>query len=165
MPKQKKYYFDIDGSTNFELVKIAVNNGIKLKINDIMMMNMLSKLKLKKNMNLILNLADLHAGGGSHWVLFLIRDKKALYIDSFGCKVSQEVYDFCLKYNLQLGYSNYICQELNSSRCGLYCIQSLKYLQKCNSNNLYSKGNEYVNMYEPLKENKNEKICISGLLL
>ena len=164
MPKQKKYYFDIDGSTNFELVKIANDNGIKLKINQIIMMDMLSTMKLKKNMNLILNLSDLNAGG-SHWVLFLIRDGKALYIDSFGCKPSREVYDFCLKYSLQLGYSNYICQKLISSRCGIYCIQSLRYLQKCNSTNLYLKANEYVNLYEPLKEKLNEKICISGLLL
>mgnify|MGYP003383842641 CR=1 FL=1 len=164
MPKDKKFYFDINGSTNFELVEIAKNNGIKLKINDIMMMNMLSKIKLKKNMNLILNLADLKQGG-SHWVLFLIRDKKALYIDSFACKPSSEVIDFCLKYSLQLGYSNYICQKLVSSRCGIYCIQGLKYLQKTNGSNLYCKGNEYINKYEPLKYNKNERICVSGLLL
>jgi hypothetical protein len=162
----KKYFFDIDnkGTTNHQLIKIAKMNNIKLKINDVMMMDMIFDIKLGRYHNLILNLADL-GENGTHWVCMVIRGKKCLIIDSFGCTPDKKIIKFCLDNKLNLAFSKYICQELKSVRCGIYCLQAIKYLHDSTATNLFNDANDYVNLYEPLYENTNERIVMDDLII
>ena len=159
-----KYFFDIDGkgTSNHELAEIAHINNIDLKLEDIMMMNMLKDVKLKKSHHIILNLADSDETG-THWICLIIKGNKCLFIDSYGCVPHKDVFNFCIKRKLKLGYSKYICQTLKSVRCGLYCLKAIKFLQNSTPSSLYSDGNEYINLYCPLFEKVNEKIVLQGL--
>jgi len=152
---------DIDGLTNYELVKIGKINDIDIKINNIMMVDEI--IKIKKSGNYIINL-EKRGKGGSHWIALLVRNKKWCYIDSFGAFPSSIILKHCKNNNFNLGYSNYICQAIRSTRCGIYSLQAIKYLQYTNSNNIYDEANLYVNNYEPDEKN-NEKIVMLGMKL
>ena len=162
----KKYFFDKNsaGTTNFELVEIAQKNNIDIKIDDIMMMDMLKDIRLKSRHNFILNLQDT-GQSGTHWFAILIRGKKCLVVDSFGCMMHRDVIRFCMKNGLKLAYSKYICQELKSVGCGLYSLQAISYLQNSTAGTLYDNANDYINLYGPLKEKENENIVMEGLVI
>ena len=100
-----------DGLTNFELVKLAKLNNIKLGLDDVIMMDEVSKLTKNKNYyNLIVNLQQT-GQGGSHWVCLMIRKKKWLVIDSFGGYPHPIIVKKCIKDKNSLAYSAYICQN------------------------------------------------------
>ena len=149
-----------DGLTNFELQDIAHKNNIKLDL--VIMMDELLTLK-KQNYNLILNLQDTGVGNGTHWICLITRGNNALYIDSFGGFAHPTVIKWCLYNDLHLGFSNYICQSLKSQRCGYYSLQAIKQIQDATAQNLYDKGNAYVNLYEPSRK-ANEKIVMQKLI-
>ena len=57
--------------------------------------------------------------GGSHWVCFIIKDKKSYYFDSFGGNPDK----FLLKQLPKpIIYHNYKIQDINSFLCGSYCF-------------------------------------------
>ena len=147
-----------DGLTNFELFDIAEAHNIDL--DGIKMMDEITKLKSKKNFNLIINLQDV-GESGSHWVCMIMKGSKVLYIDSFGGFPHPLVMKWCLKHKKQLGYSAYITQDLRSQSCGYFCLYAIQYLQHCKENNLFEKGNAYVNVYEPGTK-LNEKILMKN---
>jgi len=162
----KKYFFDKNsaGTTNFELIEIAEKNNIDVKIEDVMMMDMLKDIKLKSRHNLIVNLQD-SGEGGSHWEAVVIRGKKCLVVDSFGCSPHRDIIRFCMKNKLKLAYTKYICQELKSVRCGIYSLQAIRYLQNSTAKTLYDDANNYVNEYGPLTLKENENIVMGGLTI
>ena len=159
----KKYYFDKDGTSNFQMAQISKENGININIEDVMMMDQLKNVKLKKKINLVLNLQDT-GQSGSHWFSVLFRGQNVLVIDSYGCYPHMDIIQYCRNHKLKLGYSSYICQSNKSNRCGLFTLQSIKYLQNSNESNLYKHANDYVNLYGPLSLNTNEDIAIEGLV-
>lgn len=146
-----------NGLTNFQLLDLAKDNNIKL--DKVIMMDEILDLKVKKKHNLILNLQDT-GGSGSHWVAFIVRPKKCLYIDSFGAFPHPTIVKWCLQNKLQLGYSAYICQDLKSQKCGYYCLQAIKATQQSTAHNLYDKANQYINQYEPNRKT-NESIVMN----
>jgi hypothetical protein len=160
----KKYYFDGLGTTNHELIIMCQKNKLNLKIDDIIMADQIPLLKKTKNHNYIINLGDFNTGG-SHWVFFSVRKNNCCYIDSFGGLPNKEVIEYVRKNKLSCGYSNYICQTIKSTRCGIYCINALKHMQNCNENNIFTVANDYVNIYEPIFNNTNEKIVMKDLIL
>ena len=147
------------GTTNFELFEMAKQNNIKL--DDVIMMDEITKLENNKDYNLIVNLQKT-GQNGSHWVCLIIRNKKYLYIDSFGAIPPMTLIKHCVQNNFKLGYSAYICQEFASQKCGLYCLQCIKHLQNSKQNTLYVMANNYVNKYEPNRK-LNEKIVLKNL--
>jgi len=148
-----------DGLTNLELIQIANKNGIKL--DSVLMINELTNNIPHGKWNIILNLQPT-GSSGSHWVLFVVRNNTAVYIDSYGAIPPEDVMQYCKSMRIKLGYSAYICQSLASKRCGYYCLQGIEYLQKANSSNLLEKANQYINHYEPLFQKTNESIVMTG---
>ena len=57
--------------------------------------------------------------GGTHWVAFIIKDKKSYYSDSFGGATDK----FLLNQLPQpIIYHNYKIQDINSKLCGSFCL-------------------------------------------
>ena len=145
---------------NNELYIIAKTN--KIQLNHVLMMDEVVKLP-RGDVNVILNLEDT-GESGSHWVAFIIKGNNAFYCDSFGGMPPKILQEFCKNRKLHLGYNFYICQSLKSIQCGLYSLQCIKYLQHIPAELLFEIANNYINSYEPLLENRNEKIVRHGLL-
>ena len=57
--------------------------------------------------------------GGSHWVCFIIIDKKSYYFDSFGGALDKFLLNQLPK---PIIYHNYKIQDINSKLCGSYCL-------------------------------------------
>ena len=135
-------------TSNIELVKQSKAIGLNLKLGDIMYQSELLDLALKPRMHLILNIDKINSGG-SHWVAFAVHGNKSIYIDSYGGYPCISVIKFCLKHNLQLGYSNYVCQSLDKTDnyCGQYSILALNAVK--HANDIYIDGNIYVNEFAP----------------
>ena len=119
--------------TNDDLEKIAKNYDVKLK--GIFMKNELDKLRIEDG-NYIINM-DNSTGIGTHWTAFLINKNKGIYFDSFGCFPPQNVIDFVKqKSNIRFGYNNFIMQDLESEKCGFYCIAFLLFLNQSNKQDI-----------------------------
>ena len=132
--------------SNFDLVKLAKSHNVKLELKDIIMADELLNIKLKRNMNLIINLEN-STGQGTHWVCLIIKGKNAFYFDSFGAKPDTYVTRYCRLNELRLGYNNYIIQDLNSTQCGIFCIALLKYLRTNKSKNIFDSSNEFIDIF------------------
>jgi len=66
---------------------------------------------------------------GEHWVALYVDDGDAFYFDSFGLPpLSTDLYDYIIKYNLRMSYSNFILQHPSSINCGEYCIAFLEHM-------------------------------------
>lgn len=143
---------------NFDLVKLCKYYNITLKIENIIMSSNLKNIKLRKAINVIINLEKPNHNG-SHWVALIIRNNLAFYFDSFGCPPDSYVLDYCKKYKLSLAINNFIIQDLDSTECGIFCVGLLKYIKNEINNTLnkqyrmfdntfYETCNNYCNMFE-----------------
>ena len=131
--------------SNFKLVELADKYKVALRLSDIKYIEDLTSCKLKKFMNLILNFSS-PGYAGAHFVSFLVRDKKAFYMDSFGAYPLEQVVDYCKLNSLQLGYNAKVIQDSSTTTCGVYCFALLKYAGK--SGNLYKKCNEFLDIFD-----------------
>ena len=131
--------------SNNELYDMAIHNNIK--IDSICYKDEIMKVKKKKNMNIILNLQDSKENSsGTHWVVLIKKANHYVYYDSFGAKPPKVVMNYCRK---NLGYNEYICQNINTDTCGYYCFGLIHYLQNHNVNgNIYEASNDYINLFE-----------------
>lgn len=144
---------------NFKLANLSSKYNLGYKLSDIIPKDILKEMKIKKNMNIIINF-EITGGGGTHWVCLLVRNNKAFYFDSFGAYPIDEVINFCKTNNLKLGFNNFIIQNIKSTNCGLFCLALIRYVGK--SNNLYEKSNEYINLFEN-STCENDKILMKYL--
>lgn len=159
--------------SNFDLVKLAETYKIKLTLTDVISSNHLINIKLKKFMNIIINLESSEKGG-SHWVLLIIRDNLAFYFDSFGASPDNYVIKYCSKFKLKLAMNNYIIQDLKSTECGIFCLGLLVYiknervlpkkLREFKNEILYELCNNYCNMFS-METKQNDKILYDYLNL
>ena len=145
--------------SNFEMADVCKKHNIKLNLSDVITKDILVSLKLSKMKNIIINFA-VSGQEGTHFVVFVIRGKKAYYQDSFAGYPLDEVVQYCKKHDLKLGYNSYIIQNIKSTNCGVYCVALLKYLGV--SGDLYKKSNEFVNLFEDDSE-LNDKILYQYL--
>jgi len=71
----------------------------------------------------IINLQNSNAGNGSHWVAITDFDGRCLYVDSYGIFPPPEIEAFMSRSkNSVRKYSDDQLQEIDSSRCGYFCI-------------------------------------------
>lgn len=144
--------------SNVELLQTA--ERLKLKLDAVISSTQLADMKIKKSMNLIINL-DAVGGRGSHWVALVIDGGLAFYFDSFGAEPDRYVQQFCRKNKLHLAMNTYTIQNMESTQCGLFCLALLKYIQTekvmthvrpefdARHYRLYELSNDFVNMFEP----------------
>jgi hypothetical protein len=129
--------------TNFDLEKIAKNYDVKLI--GIYSKNELDNLQIE-NGNYIINLDD---DIGSHWTALNINKNKGIYFDSFGCMPPQNVISFVKqKPNIKFGYNNFIIQDLESEKCGFYCIAFLLFLNRSKNKDIYKATNDFIELFK-----------------
>ena len=129
--------------TNDDLEKIAKNYDVKLK--GIFMKDKLTNLPIEDG-NYIINM-DNSTGIGTHWTALFVSENKAIYFDSFGCVPPQNVIDFVKQRNIKLGYNNFIMQDLESEKCGFYCIAFLLFLNRSKNKDIYKATNDFIKMF------------------
>ena len=139
--------------SNFELLDMGKKHDVH--IDNVLFKNDLKKVRIKKNMNVIVNLqSNSSTAKGTHWTLFIKRDKDTLFFDPFGGITPVDVIQYSKGY--VKGYNAYIVQDLNSDRCGSYCFALLHYLTK-HKGKLFEVANEFINIFEH-DTKKNDKI-------
>ena len=112
--------------SNFELIEMGKNYNVQ--IDDIVFKSDLKDIKIKKNMNVIVNLQSNTANAkGTHWTAFIKRNNTTLFFDSFGAISPVEVIKYSKPY--KKAYNYYILQDLSSDRCGSFCFALLHYLK------------------------------------
>ena len=97
---------------NYDLTDICSN--LEIPLNLVCMKNELP-LKLKEGFYII-NL-DSAPNSGTHWLNLVIRDKDALFFDSFGCIPATEIIDAVKKSKLHLYFNNWVIQNIESELC------------------------------------------------
>ena len=129
--------------TNFDLEKIAKNYDVKLI--GIYSKNELDKLPIEDG-NYIINLDD---NIGSHWTALNKNKNKGICFDSFGCVPPQNVISFVKqKPNIKFGYNNFIIQDLESEKCGFYCIAFLLFLNRSKNKDIYKATNDFIQLFK-----------------
>lgn len=80
---------------------------------------------------------------GSHWTVFLIEGKEAVYFDSFGFAPPIEVQNF-LKPFLPYPYNTQVVQSMRSTVCGDYVMFFMRYMYM-NRKNIQSVKRRFEN--------------------
>ena len=89
-----------------------------------------SKDHLHKTGSCIINLDD-KIGNGTHWVATDIKGKNVFYFDSFSMPPPIEFVSYAKRIGKQIIFnSGHPIQELQSVRCGYYCIYFLNEIRK-----------------------------------
>jgi hypothetical protein len=150
--------FADEQTSNFDLEELAKKYKLPL-------ITVCSKDELPKKIQVgsyIINLQDSTEGNGTHWVLAKIFDRKnALYFDSFGQPLPLEVLDF-LKHYKPVPYSNRHIQNIDSSRCGLYCIACDRYMSTIRRRQMLEQFDDFLNLFTA-DTKKNDAILVDYL--
>ena len=130
--------------SNFELIEMGKLH--KVKIDDVVFKSDLKRIKVKTNMNVIVNLqSNTTFARGTHWTLFIKRGNTTLFFDPFGAISPVDVIKYSKPY--KKAYNAYIVQDISSDRCGSYCFALLHYLNK-HKGELLDVANDFINMFE-----------------
>jgi hypothetical protein len=150
--------FEDEETSNFDLEVLA-------KKYDLPLVGIYSKDELPERVKIgsyIVNLQDSTDGQGSHWCLIKIFDKKnAIWFDSFGQALPLEVLSF-LKHYKPVPYSNRHIQNIDSSRCGLYCIACDRYMSTIKRRSMLEQFDDFLNMFTA-DTKKNDAILVGYL--
>jgi len=111
--------------SNFDIIRIAKEKRIPL--NAVIAKDQVDK--LSKDGNYIINLEN-HNQQGSHWTALIMSAKNCLYFDSFGMPPPEAVYQFLEKKYGKVPFSKMEIQDMDSSFCGYFCLEFLKYVQE-----------------------------------
>lgn len=115
-------------TTNFELEKWAQKYNIPL--NAIVSKNHLQE-QFPRSGGYIINMADSDKPG-THWVgLWLTKNKKACYFDSFGIVPPIDVVQFCKRFGAHtIMHSDKQIQNLAGGFCGQYTLLFLHHMSR-----------------------------------
>ena len=112
---------------NVEIEQLCSKLGIKL--NCCCSKDYLQHIK-PQNGGYIINLQSSIDGGGTHWTALFIRNKDAMYYDSFGIIYPKEIRQFCS--NIYIDYNCNEVQNINDEHCGYFAIAFLYFMQHSN---------------------------------
>jgi hypothetical protein len=116
-------------TSNIELLDFAQKKRLG-KIS-ILCKDELSKVKLRPNLNFIINMADSDEGSGTHWVaLYISHNLQSFYFDSFGAICPPPIIKYLKPLKRKIAYSQFAIQELTSDRCGIFSLAFLLYMNK-----------------------------------
>lgn len=91
---------------------------------------------------------------GSHWTAAVVFNGISCYFDSFGATAPLEIIYFLKKDGRKICYNRYICQNLQSSLCGFYCLAFIKFMLTFSTTNRIELFNKFVNLFgEDTKRN------------
>lgn len=124
-------------STNTELKRAARNHGIDLK--GIFLNNEIDKLKAEPGFYIFnLDRKKTNGDSGTHWVCAYCLPGLALYCDSFGQPPTMEVENFLNAGFHMFKYTNRQVQDLDSDKCGLFCLSFGATIQPYTNNNTHA---------------------------
>jgi hypothetical protein len=150
--------FKNDATSNIDLEDMAG----RLKLN---LVGVYSKDELPDKIQVgsyIINLQDSTEGNGTHWTLIMVFDRKnALYFDAFGQIFPKEVGVFLKNYK-PIPYSNRIIQDVDSNRCGLYCIACMHYMSRIRRKEMLEQYDDFLNLFRG-NPKQNDKILVDYL--
>ena len=116
-------------TSNFELLEFAQKKHLG-KIS-ILCKDELTKVKLRPNLNFIINMADSNEGSGTHWTaLFISHNLQPFYFDSYGAVPPKEIIKYLKQLKRKIAYSQFAIQDLKSDRCGIFSLAFLLYMNK-----------------------------------
>lgn len=116
-------------TSNFELLEQAQKKHLG-KIS-ILCKDELTKIKIRPNLNFIINMENSTDGAGTHWIaLYISHDLKPFYFDSYGAVAPKEVIKYLKPLKKQIAYSQTSIQDLKSDRCGIFSLAFLLYMNK-----------------------------------
>jgi len=150
--------FKNDATSNIDLEDMAG----RLKLN---LVGVYSKDELPDKIQVgsyIINLQDSTEGNGTHWTLIMVFDRKnALYFDAFGQIFPKEVGTFLKNYK-PIPYSNRIIQDIDSNRCGLYCIACMHYMSRIRRKEMLEQYDDFLNLFRG-NPKQNDNILVDYL--
>ena len=116
-------------TSNFQLLEYAQKKHLG-KVS-ILCKDELSKVKLRPNLNFIINMADSDQGSGTHWcALFISHNLQPFYFDSYGAVPPKEIIKYLKQLKRKIAYSQFAIQDLKSDRCGIFSLAFLLYMNK-----------------------------------
>jgi hypothetical protein len=132
----------------------------KLPLNDVLSKDLFKNITPRLG-NYIINLED-SIQGGSHWTCLILTKDIAIYWDSFGAPIPQDILKFIKRYNKKITiiYSIDQIQHMSSIYCGWFCIWFLLYmtvLRKTVTNYRYLL-NRHNALFDLEKRKKNDQI-------
>jgi hypothetical protein len=116
-------------TSNFELLELAQKKHLG-KIS-ILCKDELSKVKIKPNLNIIINLSDADDSNGTHWTaLYISHNLQPFYFDSYGAPPPKEIIKYLKPLKRKIAYSQTAIQDIISDRCGIFSLAFLLYMTK-----------------------------------
>lgn len=130
-------------------------NKFNIPLNNILNKDIFQTIKPKKG-NYIINLQDSDDGNGSHWVGLILQNKYAIYYDSFGFSMPNDIINFIHRYkqNINIIYSTDHIQHKYSILCGWYVLY-FHYFFNINKRQNYK---QLINIHNSLFNLKNRKL-------
>lgn len=108
----------------------------------------------------IINIGDNHTIGGTHWTALYIKNKYAIYFDSYGENMPMSIRHFVERGNRMSIRENMSCiQALKDTSCGWYCLAFLAYMHHSKDANM-TNLNMFIRMFkiDPDRLHMNRKI-------
>jgi hypothetical protein len=140
--------------SNFDLEELSEYYGFPLT--QVLMKDEMKSLKASKNANYVINLQSSSQGNGSHWMALAVRDKKCMYVDSFGILPPQEVISNCKKIpKSHLGYNDFAFQNIKAETCGFFAVGLLIHIQNHPNMDVNYASFDYIKMFAFDTKNNN----------
>lgn len=116
-------------TSNFQLLEYAQKKHLG-KVS-ILCKDELTKVKIRPNLNFIINMADSDEGNGTHWTaLYISHNLQPFYFDSYGAPPAKEIIKYLKQLKRKIAYSQFAIQDLKSDRCGIFSLAFLLYMNK-----------------------------------
>lgn len=128
-----------------ELTELLSNNDLEYycKLFDIPLNSVLSKdlfTTIQPKLGCyIINMQDHDVGNGTHWTCLILSKYTAIYYDSYGISIPNDIIQFIRRYNklCKIIYSIDQIQSMDSILCGWFCIEFLHFMnvryKKCSN--------------------------------
>ena len=146
-------------TSNFELLEFAQKKHLG-KVS-ILCKDELSKVKLRPNLNFIINMADSTDGTGTHWTaLYISHNLQPFYFDSYGAVPPKEIIKYLKPLKRKIAYSQFAIQDLKSDRCGIFSLAFLLYMNKrhkINESHLNT-FEKYLKQFDLERQERNDSI-------
>lgn len=132
---------------------------LNIPLNDVLSKDLFNTITPKQGCYII-NMESSFVGNGTHWTALILRGRNAIYFDSFGLSMPNDILNFIHRYDkrTRIFYSLDQIQHLDSIFCGWFCLYflwffSILYKNKLDyygylinkHNEIYSKTNKYLN--------------------
>jgi hypothetical protein len=116
-------------TSNFQLLEFAKKKHLD-KVS-ILCKDELTKVKLRPNLNFIINMSDADDSNGTHWTaLYVSHNMQPFYMDSFGAPPAKEVIKYLKPLKRKIAYSQFAIQDIKSDQCGIFSLAFLLYMTK-----------------------------------